>query len=257
MTSMHRITAAWCGLALALPLTACGGDAEVPDAPIVYDADATVLVHDTGGGAMSRTGAFLDTVDLVVEGDGTLVRLVDGDHDRMLAPLERTRLGEEQVQEVLRLAAEQDLLAEAPEYDSPQITDAGGVQVLLDTAEGTTRHSAYALFQVEDPDDEQQRLIDFVRALEEFADGLDGYRPYLPEQVRVTTGGGDLTDGGDPPARRWNPAWGDLDRARTCLVVDDPRAIEVLAESRQGAVFDGVTVYATPVLAGDGCADWE
>lgn len=196
-------------VALALAAAACGGregaggtPAQTGAPPAETDAppaDPDAVLVDVRAGV----GGFVP-VELAIEnqpefrlyGDGTVV--VRGPEQGPLGLPQTYRLSEEGTALVLDAAAQAGLLAEAPDYGMPPVTDVGSTTVALDVDGAAVVHSAYAL-GFEDPGvdgltaaqrDARAALAGFVELVTGLAESRPDLletdlAPYTPEAVDV------------------------------------------------------------------------
>jgi hypothetical protein len=208
-------------LALSLLAAGCGGgggeESTGPAAEPAAPPDAVLIDVRTGVGAFSPVEVAIENrPEFRLYGDGTVV--VRGPDGGALALPSRYVLSQEGIDAVLAAAADAGLLAQAPSYGMPPITDVGFTTVALDVDGATVVHDAYAL-GFEDPSvdgltPEQRKAREALAGFVDFVTGLADARPdlvaaapepYQPEAVDVHVW--PAPEGADPAgALEWPPA---------------------------------------------------
>jgi hypothetical protein len=151
---------------------------------IPYSNDPTTVLVDvtSGGGFVPASVAVDQRPTLRLYGDGTVLVMPGGETTVGGFPaLDTYRLTEEGIAEVLAAADRAGLLAEAPDYGQPPVTDLPTTVVTIDVDAGSFQHGAYALGFDDDAGvsaeqtEARQRLTAFI---DEVA-GLATSRPEL------------------------------------------------------------------------------
>ena len=185
----------------AAPGTAAPGTGAATDA-IAHPtgADEAVVRLTLGGGFVPEGADFQRPPDLVVLGDGTVVRpgpQIQIFPGPLLPALTTAKLDEDGIQAILRAADDAGLLAAPPAYDIPpgagQVTDAPGTTLELRAGGQDQTHTAYALGLGPDGAKEstpaRQTLNDFVAQLRDLpslvGDHLGADQPYEPARFGV------------------------------------------------------------------------
>lgn len=247
---------------VAVLVAACGDDSlpdsggssstAPPAAPAVIahptDPDVAVVRIESGaGGFTTPEFAFGQIPDMVVGGDGRLVRpgpQIEIYPAPMLPALESAQLSEAEVQALLALADQFGLLAAPPDYEAaaPEVTDVGSTIVTLSVRGETFVHSAYALGFDTETDQPRQRLSDFVTAVREALFPEVTAEVFSPEQYAVGWMEVDLDEyeGSDvePTVVPWPESFGAL--AEHCTLIDGIAVTEALASANQLTFFSYV-----------------
>jgi hypothetical protein len=245
-------------------------------------ADEAVVRLTLGGGFVPEGADFQRPPDLLVLGDGTVIRpgvqteIFPGP---MLPALTVAKLDEAGLQAVLGAADEAGLLAEPPAYDIPagadQITDAPGTTLELHANGQGRTHTAYALGLGQDPTTEstpaRQKLNDFVTQLHDLSslvgDHLTAEEPYAPARFGVIARPAtpeELAppeDGPAPVAVAWPAGAGSLaDSAGACFEPPPAAVQDAFQQGNQLTRFteSGVTyvAFVRALLPDESCAQF-
>lgn len=246
----------------------------------VDDGDLVVRVH-RGGGFVPMGWAFSSVADLTVYDDGLAVTQgpTTLEHPgRLLPNLQTSRLTPEDLDAVADAARDAGLLADAPSYGQPMITDVGSTLVTVRVDGVTYEHDAYALDMVLDPGspgaegltdaelEARAALAGFVDQVRSLVDGVEATGPYRPGAFAVMARPVDDGEQGLEPAPSVHEWPLDVPLAGAdCVVVDGADAetlLPVLEAARQNdrMTHDGATyeVWARVMLPGDpGCGGSE
>lgn len=267
--------------ASALVLGACGDDAvdpgsggsTVPPPPTTTEpsdseryehpdgADDVVVSVEFVGGFMPLEAVFRQLPNLVATGDGRVfvpgpqIAIYPGP---LLPNVQVGEIGEEGLQELLRLADDHGLLAERV-YESPtDIADAPDTVVTVRVGDETFVHRAYALGLGESESDEARaQLAAFVVAASA-ATVVDTVE-LVPEEFRVRAFAVDDLTGFElePTVIEWPVDEVDLSAAGGCVIIDAIDVGELFAAADQLTFFEqGGATYqlaAVPVFPGSGC----
>lgn len=262
-----------------LPPPDTGAPTTEPEPP-----DVATIEHPTGsdeaviriafeGGFLPIEAIFSRVPTLLVSGDGRL--FVEGPVPAiypgpLLPNVLVSDIGEEGVQELLRLADEHGLLA-AREYDAPtNVADAPDTVVTINAGGATYEHRAYALgLEVLEPDGSESENGDRA-ALQAFVEaatgdvfdegGAMGGEPFVPEQYLIRAFPVDPAGEYEiePTFVDWPQAVdADLASASDCVSVPATAVHDLFAESDQLTFFvqdeQAYQLSVRPQLPGDGC----
>lgn len=224
----------------------------LPDQPHARGHDDLVVRVEDSPGTGSRESFFSDPPLLVVTGDGTAYVSRDAAPTGLVRPVLTLDLGEGGVQDLLKRASHDGLLADHPTYPMPHVMDGGETTVTLATGHGRWTHRAYALgpglgFSA------RARLADFVGRAEALASSSSA-APYDPPALRVMA---EASPAWPIDAAAW-PAGATVAPADLgdCTVVRDPRLVRLLTTSADRFYRQDGTTYAVAaavLLPGDSC----
>jgi hypothetical protein len=301
---LHRLAAALAVAALALAaltLAACGDDrathgststAPSPSASATIVTSARIahptaadeaVVRLSVGGALAPEGSdFRSPPELVVLGDGTVVRpgpQIQVYPGPILPALTQARLDDEGLQAVLAAAEEAGLLDQPPAYDvppgTPQVADAPATTLDLHAGGGTYHHNAYALdLYPSRPESTpaRQTLADYIAQLRDLPALVGGHlsadQKYEPARLGVIARPAtpdELASSDEGPAPQtivWPTAAGNLaDSKGKCMEVPASAVAATFATANELSRFSqaGVTyvVYVRAFTPDESCTSFS
>ena len=226
------------------------------DQPYAHGHDDLVVRVERSPGMGTRESFFSEPPDLVVTGDGTAYATAHaGAPSGIVASVLTFHVPEGRLQDLLKRAHHDGLLADRAAYPAPAgVMDGGTTTVVLDTTVRWT-HRAYALEPGGWNPTATGRLADFVGAALRVADGPG--TPYRPRVLRVMAEPTQQGSTTSVPMATW-PVGAEVEPAALgdCTVVRDPAVVEALTTRSDQYYRQGTTTYAVAAavhLPGDVC----
>jgi hypothetical protein len=245
-------------------------------------ADEAIVRLSLGGGFAPEGADFQRPPDLLILGDGTVIRpgpQIEIFPPPLLPALTVAKLDEEGIQTVLKAADDAGLIAAPPAYDIPpgagQVTDAPGTTLEIHAGGQDLTHTAYALGIGPDGATEstsaRHKLNDAVTELRDLSSlvgaHLDAEQQYEPTRFGVISRPATPEElappeeGPAPATVPWPDGAGNLaDGAGTCVEVAPDAVRDAFTPANQTTRFTqaGVTyvVYVRVLLPDESCAQF-